>query len=137
MPTFHNDATLPTPTFPGSHVVLDDRYVYLSGLTAADIQGSEAILGDVGEETRWIMRRVQHLLDSVDCELADIVRADVHLTNLEKIHELDAAYADFFESPHYPARTCTQSPTLLDGANVEITLVARRSDDDDLAVNRG
>ncbi len=30
MPTFHNDATLPTPTFPGSHVVLDDRYVYLS-----------------------------------------------------------------------------------------------------------
>lgn len=137
MPTFHNDATLPTPSFPGSHVVLDDRYVYLSGLTAADIQGSEAILGDVGEETRWIMRRVQHLLDSVDCKLADIVRADVHLTSLEKIHELDAAYADFFESPHYPARTCTQSPRLLDGANVEITLLARRSDDDDLAVNRG
>lgn len=137
MPTFHNDATLPTPTFPGSHVVLDDRYVYLSGLTAADIQGSEAILGDVGEETRWIMRRVQHLLDSVDCTLADIVRADVHLTDLENVHDLDAAYADFFESPHYPARTCTQSPALLDGANVEITLVARRSDDDDLAVNRG
>ncbi|GED21969.1 RidA family protein [Halomonas halmophila] len=137
MPTFHNDATMPTPTFPGSHMVLDDRYVYLSGLTAADIQGSEAVLGDVGEETRWIMRRVEHLFDSVGCRLADIVRADLHLTDLEKIHDMDAAYAEFFEAPYYPARTCTQSPALLDDANVEITLVARRSDNDDLAVNRG
>ena len=27
MPMFHNDSTLPTPAFPGSHVVLDDDYV--------------------------------------------------------------------------------------------------------------
>ncbi|UYG09071.1 RidA family protein [Halomonas sp. M4R1S46] len=126
MPKFHNDSTLPNPTFPGSHVVLDEDYVHLSGLTAADIQGGEAVLGDVAEETRWVMRRLVHILEQVDCRAEDVVRVDVHLTDLDQVEEVDAAYAEFFAAPHYPARTCTEAPRLLGGANVEITLVARR-----------
>lgn len=126
MPEFHNDETLPHPHFPGSHIVLDEDYVHLSGLTAADIQGSEAVLGDVGEETRWIMRRLVHALDSVGCALTDVVRAVVHVTDINQVEAMDAAYAEFFTPPHYPARTCTESPRLLGGASVEITLTARR-----------
>ncbi|MBB3232777.1 RidA family protein [Halomonas stenophila] len=126
MPKFHNDSTLPTPNFPGSHVVLDEDYVYLSGLTAADIQGGEAVLGDVAEETRWVMRRLVHILEQVDCRAQDAVRVDVHLTDIDLVEEMDAAYAEFFTAPDFPARTCTEAPRLLGGANVEITLVARR-----------
>lgn len=126
MPAFHNDATLPTPTFPGSHVVIDADYVHLSGLTAADIQGGDTVLGDIAEETRWVMRRIVHILESVDCTTQDAVRVDVHLTDLGEIEALDEAYAGFFTAPDYPARTCTETPRLLGGANVEITLMARR-----------
>lgn len=126
MPTFHNDSTLPNPTFPGSHVALDEDYVHLSGLTAADIQGGGAMLGDIAEETRWVMRRLVHILEQVDCRMEDAVRIDVHLTDLDRVDEMNAAYAEFFTAPNYPARTCTETPRLLDGANVEITLVARR-----------
>ncbi|WP_136246950.1 RidA family protein [Halomonas borealis] len=126
MPEFHNAPTLPLPTFPGSHIALDDDYVYLSGLNAADIHGGVEILGDVGEETRWVMRRLSHLLDSVGCTLADTVRVAVHLTDLDEAEAMNAAYAEFFTPPHYPARTCTESPRLLGGASVEITLTARR-----------
>ncbi|MBB3139900.1 RidA family protein [Halomonas organivorans] len=126
MPEFHNSPTLPLPTFPGSHIVLDEDYVHLSGLNAADIQGGETILGDVGEETRWVMHRLAHLLESVDCTLEDAVRVSIHLTDMDEAEAMNAAYAEFFTPPDYPARTCTESSRLLGGASVEITLTARR-----------
>ncbi|MCH4561826.1 RidA family protein [Halomonas sp. EGI 63088] len=126
MPDHRNDPTLPTPLFPGSHMAIDDDYVFLSGLTAEDIQGSETVLGDIREETRLVMRRIQLMLASVGCSLNDAVRVDVHITDLDEIRMMDAVYAEFFEDHRYPARTCTQSPRLYGGAHVEITLMARR-----------
>ncbi|EPC01007.1 hypothetical protein L861_10570 [Litchfieldella anticariensis FP35 = DSM 16096] len=127
MPDYRNDPTLPAPAFPGSHLVLDDDYVFASGLTAADIQGGETVIGDVSEETRWIMRQLQRLLEAADCRLDDVVRVDVHLVDLDEISDMDAAYAEFFTKDHYPARTCTESSKLYGDSRVEITLVARRS----------
>ncbi|MGM0691863.1 MAG: RidA family protein [Pseudomonadota bacterium] len=122
----HNDATLPIPLFPGSHMVIDDDYVFLSGLTAEDIQGGETIIGDMAEETRLVMRSLQRMLATAGCTMADVVRADVHITDLDLIRDMDATYAEFFDARRYPARTCTQSPRLYGGAHVEITVMARR-----------
>ena len=130
MPEFRNDPTLPVPLFPGSHMVLDDRYVFLSGLTAVDIQGGETVLGDIEGETHLVLRRIRRMLASVGCGMEQVVRVDVHITNLEDIRRMDAVYAEFFETPRYPARTCTQSPRLFGGARVEITVMARRPTDD-------
>ncbi|WP_280549105.1 MULTISPECIES: RidA family protein [unclassified Halomonas] len=126
MPQYHNDATLPLPLFPGSHMVIDDDYVFLSGLTAEDIQGGETVIGDMAEETRLVMRGLQRMLASAGCDMADVVRVDVHITDLNMIRDMDAAYAEFFDARRYPARTCTQSPRLYGGAHVEITVMARR-----------
>ncbi|MDW7747930.1 RidA family protein [Halomonas sp.] len=126
MPQYHNDATLPLPLFPGSHMVIDDDYVFLSGLTAEDIQGGETVIGDMAEETRLVMRSLQRMLASAGCDMADVVRVDVHITDLDMIRDMDAAYAEFFDAHRYPARTCTQSPRLYGGAHVEITVMARR-----------
>lgn len=126
MPEYRNDPTLPEPLFPGNHMVIDDDYVFLSGLTVVDIQGGETVLGDIREETRLVMRRIQRMLESAGSCLADAVRVDVHITDLDEIRMMDAAYAEFFENHRYPARTCTQSPRIFGGAHVEITLMARR-----------
>ena len=126
MPQYRNDPTLPTPLFPGSHMVIDDDYVFLSGLTAVDIQGGETVLGDTGKETHLVMRRIKRMLGSAGCEMTDVVRVDVHITELGEIRKMDAAYAEYFDACRYPARTCTQSPRLYGGARVEITVMARR-----------
>ncbi|MGQ4877265.1 RidA family protein [Billgrantia sp. LNSP4103-1] len=128
MHRFLNDPTLAIPVFPGSHIVLDDNYIFVSGLTVTDIQGGDAVLGDIAEETRWVMRRLSRMLEYAGASIADVVRVDIHLTNLDTIHTMDAAYAEFFENHSYPARTCTESPRLSGGANVEITLMARQPD---------
>ncbi len=126
MPKYRNDPTLPAPLFPGSHMVIDDDYVFLSGLTAVDIQGGETVIGDTDKETRLVMRRIQRMLVSAGCDMADVVRVDVHITDLDEIRKMDAAYAEFFDACRYPARTCTQSPRIYGGARVEITVMARR-----------
>ncbi|WP_416140426.1 RidA family protein [Halomonas sp. HK25] len=123
---FRNDPTLPAPLFPGTHMVLDDRYVFLSGLTAVDIQGGETVLGDIDGETRLVLRRIRRMLESVGSGMDRVVRVDVHITDLEEIRRMDAVYAEFFDACRYPARTCTQSPRLYGGAHVEITVMARR-----------
>ncbi|WP_422102244.1 RidA family protein [Vreelandella sp.] len=126
MTQFINDPTLPKPDFPGSHMVIDDHYMFISGLTVADLSNGDAARGDVKEETRLVMRELERMLAQEGGSLADVVRVDVHLTDLKQISALDSIYADFFEPGRYPARTCTESPNICGGSSVEITLMAKR-----------
>lgn len=126
MPEFRNDDELPPPAFPGSHLVLDDRYVFVSGLVAADIAGAEASIGDVAAETRLVMHELERLLEAAGCGLDRVVRVDVHLADLGEIEAMDAVYRGFFAEGRYPARTCTESPRLFGGCRVEVTVMARR-----------
>ena len=114
MTQFINDPTLPKPSFPGSHMVVDDHYMFISGLTVADLSNGEAARGDVKEETRLVMRELARMLE-------------------QQINALDSIYAEFFEPGRYPARTCTESPHICGGSSVEITLMAKRPSKDTAA----
>ncbi|PJX14318.1 RidA family protein [Halomonas sp. 141] len=127
MTQFINDPTLPKPDFPGSHMVIDDHYAFISGLTVADLSNGDVARGDVKEETRLVMRELERMLVQEGGSLADVVRVDVHLADLKQISALDSVYADFFEPGRYPARTCTESPHICGGSQVEITLMAKRA----------
>ena len=126
MPTFMNDPTMPTPSFPGSHMVVDDHYIFISGLTVADLSNGHAARGDVKEETRLVMRALSRMLEMEGGSLADILRVDIHLTDLHAIQDMDTVYAEYFEPGRYPARTCTESPSLYGGSSIEITVMAKR-----------
>ena len=126
MPTFTNDPTMPTPSFPGSHMVIDDHYVFISGLTVADLSNGHAARGDVKEETRLVMRALSRMLEMEGGSFADVVRVDIHLTDLHAIQDMDSVYAEYFDPGHYPARTCTESPNICGGGSVEITVMAKR-----------
>jgi len=123
---YKNDPTLPAPDFPGSHMVLDDSYVFVSGLVAADLGAKAPELGDIATETDAVMRALESMLVSVGSGLENAVRVDVHLADLRDIDTMDRVYGTFFESGRYPARTCTESPRICGGCCVEITVMARR-----------
>ena len=126
MPTFMNDPTMPTPSFPGSHMVVDDHYIFISGLTVDDLSNGHAARSDVKEETRLVMRALSRMLEMEGGSLADILRVDIHLTDLHAIQDMDTVYAEYFEPGRYPARTCTESPNLYGGSSIEITVMAKR-----------
>ena len=116
---------VPESTAPFSQVVMDDTYAHFAGLVAADFPEGQAVLGDVGEETRVVLTAIRSMLEEIGLDMNRIVRTDVHLASLEDFDAMDDAYQEFFEDGHYPARTTTESPRLFHGSRVEITCMAR------------
>jgi len=105
---------------------MDDHYAYVAGRVAADLPGHEKILGDTRAEAQLILDSIKVLLEAEGISMDQIVRCDVHLTEMDEIGEMDKAYGTFFSDSAYPARTCTQSNKLFGGSRVEITCVAKR-----------
>ena len=111
---------------PFSNVVLDGDDAYLSGLVAADVEEGLAVLGDIRAETEVVMKTIGFLLGEVGFDMSDILRCDVHLTDLGEMDAMNDVYGGFFEAGCYPARTTTQSGALFGGCRVEVTCMARR-----------
>lgn len=113
---------------PYSHIVMDDRYAFVAGVVASDVPGGAASHGDIAAETRVVMAAIRDALAHVGLGLDRIVRVDVHLTDVTRMPELNAAYTIFFAPGALPTRTCTESRALAGGSNVEITVMARLLD---------
>jgi 2-iminobutanoate/2-iminopropanoate deaminase len=107
-------------------VVLDDQYAFLSGLVAADFPAGLEVLGDVATETRAVLATIGNILDELQLRKEQIVKVEVHLSDLDDFDAMDAAYREFFEGDAYPARTTTESLHLFGGSKVEITCQVRR-----------
>ena len=113
-------------TSPYSHVVIADRDCFIAGIVAADIPGGEAVMGDVEAETDLVMRTICNILADHGMDVADLVRVDVHLADLDDIHAMDRAYGRHLDREATPVRTTTQSAKLHGGSRVEITCMGRR-----------
>ena len=116
---------IPESDAPFSQIVLDDCYAYFAGLVAADFPDGVAVLGDVAAETRVVMAAISEMLKEVGLSFEDVVKADVHLSDLGDFDAMDAAYREYFPPGVYPARTTTESPRLFGVSKVEMTVQAR------------
>ena len=116
---------IPESDAPFSQIVLDDCYAYFAGLVAGDFPEGVAVLGDVAAETRVVMAAISEMLKEVGLSFEDVVKADVHLSDLGDFDAMDAAYREYFPHGVYPARTTTESPRLFGGSKVEMTVQAR------------
>ena len=110
---------------PFTSVVVDDRYAFIAGVVAADTLAGLKLLGDIADETREVMETISALLGKIDLSMNDIVRVDVHLTDIRQMDEMNHVYRTFFEENAFPARTCVQSEGLYGGSLIEVTCVAR------------
>jgi 2-iminobutanoate/2-iminopropanoate deaminase len=123
----HAVAGLSTQGSPYSLLVTDGAYAFMAGVVASDLAGGDKAHGDIAAETRLVMEAIRQALAGIGVGMERILRVDVHLTDLATMPAMNEAYLGFFDDERLPARTCTESPQLAGGSNVEITVMARLS----------
>jgi reactive intermediate/imine deaminase len=112
--------------------ILAGETLYAAGQIAADSRGGVPSGSDMQNQTRYVLNNLHSVLKAAGCDLKDVVKAQVFLTDLNDFPPFDEVWKEFFASP--PPRTALQvSGLLVPGCRIEIDLtavlpgVARRS----------
>jgi 2-aminomuconate deaminase len=105
------DAAVPRGSFP--HVKRAGDFVFVSGTSARRADNSIAgvratadgtIVLDIREQTRAVIENVRKILESVGCELADLVSVNAYLVSMNDFAGYNEVYGQYF-SYEGPTRT--------------------------------
>src|SRR5258708_6992098 len=119
-----------------SEAVLAGETLYAAGQIAADSRGGVAPAArqdsafpyygsDIQKQTRYVLNNLRSVFKAAGCDLKDVVKSQVFLTDLQVFYYFDQIWEEFFPSP--PPRTTVQvSGLLVPGCRVEIDLIAVR-----------
>ncbi len=85
-------------------IVRGGAFLFLSGLTAIDLETGKPMLGTTASETRHILRNLKTLLEAAGSSLDKVVKTTVLLHSMLEAPNMNEVYAGFFSDPP-PART--------------------------------
>jgi 2-iminobutanoate/2-iminopropanoate deaminase len=103
-------------------VVRGGDFIFVSGLTAVDLQSGERMPGTTTSETRQILINLEQLLDAAGSSIEKVVKVNVLLHSMLEAPNMNDVYVRFFPDPP-PARTVCGA-RLPDGVKVIIECTA-------------
>jgi 2-iminobutanoate/2-iminopropanoate deaminase len=122
---------LTPPVGPFSHAIrtgaTERELVYLSGQVGLDPVTGRVVAGGTAAEAEQALRNIAVVLEAGGLTMADVVKANVYLTDMSDFGAMNAVYSQQFTAP-YPARTTVAVAALPVGARVEIEVIARTPD---------
>ena len=87
-------------------VVVEDRYLFLSGLVSQDLATGEMLYGDIAFETRQILENLKVILERYGSDMQHVIRAEVLLKSFAERDAMNAEYVRHFSPETMPARLC-------------------------------
>lgn len=111
---------------PYSRAVWAGNILYLAGQLGIDPATNKLVEGGAGPETQQLMKGIVAVLGEAGLSMADVIKANVYLTDIADFAAMNKVYETFFEAP-YPARTTIGVAALPGGARVEIEVVAAKA----------
>jgi reactive intermediate/imine deaminase len=97
--------------------------LFVSGLTAHDVEGKLVGGTDAAAQTRQILVNLNRVLDAAGATMADVLKVTVFLTNIDDRAAINPVRQEFFGSAR-PASTLIEVSRLaLPGMKVEIEAV--------------
>ncbi|KAF0091775.1 MAG: endoribonuclease L-PSP [Fusobacteria bacterium] len=109
-------SSLSTQTVAFSH------YNHLSAQLPIDPATSEMVAGGVKEQAEQCLKNIKAIVESVDHALADVVKVNIFLKNIEDIAAVDEVYSTFFPEGT-PARRVVGVEAILNDALIQIDVV--------------
>ncbi|MGE5672802.1 MAG: RidA family protein [Mycobacterium leprae] len=96
-------------------------FVFVSGQTPRRPGTGEVVSEDVTAQTHQVLANVESVLAAAGCTMADVLKVNAYLTDMNDFAAFNAAYETHFPAP-YPARTTLQVG--LRGIRVEVDVIA-------------
>ena len=107
---------------PYSQGVVSNGYIFLSGQIPLNSNG-ELLDGNIQEQVALVFQNIQHLLETQNCTLQNIVKLTVFLKDIENFDAVNDKMIELLEEP-YPARSLVQAAALPKNVDVEIEVIA-------------
>ena len=98
------------------------HYNHITGQLPIDPATGALVAGGVAEQTAQCLKNIKAIVESVDHVLADTVKVNICLKNIDDIAALDEVYTTFFPGG-VPARRIIGVPALPEGVLVQIDAV--------------
>src|SRR5882672_5588216 len=100
------------------------RLVFISGMTARQLDGTIAGVGDIEVQTRQVCENLKAAVEAAGGTMDDICRVDVYIRNMEHFDQIHKVRREYFKNPA-PASTMVEvskftSPDYL----IEISAIA-------------
>jgi 2-iminobutanoate/2-iminopropanoate deaminase len=111
------------------HATIAGDQVFVSGMLGAADGALELVEGGTGPQTIQALRNTEAILRACGCELPDVAKVNVYLTDMTTFGEMNEAYLSVFGSDP-PARITVGCTSLALGAAVELDCVAFLPDPD-------
>jgi 2-iminobutanoate/2-iminopropanoate deaminase len=109
--------TAPIPSSGYSQALRFGNMVVTSGYLGTHPDGSGVVKGGFEAEVRQAIVNIKGVLQAAGCSLADVVRVNVSLTDINRFAEMDRIFREYFTAP-YPTRNTIGVKELWGGAQV-------------------
>ncbi len=106
---------------PLSKAVRAGDFVYISGQTANDGKGG-IVNANIEDQTEIIMQNIIKILSETNCNIEDIIKTTIWISDARDFHRFNNVYAKFFPK-NKPARSTTVCDLVVD-AKIEIEAIA-------------
>lgn len=111
---------------PYSHAVDAGEFIYFSGQTAKNSLTDKDMSGDIVAQTEQCFINLFEVMEEANLTSDNVVKVNVYLTDMNNFEDMNRVYEKQFTTP-FPARTCVAVLALPLGAEVEIEMIAKRS----------
>lgn len=105
-------------------VVVEDKYLYLSGLVAVDLDTGDWNYGDITHETRLVLDNLKTILEAHGSDMDHLIRCEVLLRDFSERDVMNVEYVKHFDPAHIPARLCYGNVGLAGESKIEIMATA-------------
>lgn len=105
-----------------TQTVAFSHYNHLSAQLPIDPKTGKMVAGGVKEQAQQCLNNIKAIVESVDHSLADVVKVNIFLKNIDDIKVVDEVYATFFPGG-LPARRTVGVASLLNDALIQIDVV--------------
>ena len=115
----------PAPVGPYSQAIAaTGTMVFVAGQIPLDPQTGEVNRGSIAEQTRLALTNLQAVVQAAGATLEAVVKTSVFLADMNEFTEMNAVYAEFFNSNAPPARACVEVARLPKDVRVEVECIA-------------